>query len=259
MYQYDDPTVSASLPAPASAGTAGYFTDGDPVQGIPATELRSDFMNMVMMELLNVVDAAGLMPSKTTYNQVLAAIQSLIAAYPAPINNTGASSDIVLPVGQAAYIDISAATTVPLHIACNDKQSYEMEFRFLGNTGSSSGTVLLPNNTSHTNFFAWEQQYNISSTPYANSGYANGFVLSGADSRSRKIFISTSTACKSIASMGCSYISSSQGISIDTLASSWQASASNNTISDTTTPWTSLGTVTFPVATTGRLAIRRAS
>ncbi|MBN3848358.1 hypothetical protein G3N58_16190 [Paraburkholderia sp. Ac-20342] len=259
MYQYDDPTVSSTLPTPAAAGIAGFFTDGNPASGQAATELRSDFMNMIMMELLNVVEGAALTPSKTTYNQVFTAIQSLIGAYAAPINNTGASSDIVLPVGQAAYIDISAATTVPLHIACNDEQSYEMEFRFMGNTGSNTATVLLPNNTSHTNFFSWEQQYNISSTPYANSGYANGFVISGADSRYRKIFISTSTATKSIFSMGCSYISSSQGISADTLASSWQASASNNTISDTTSAWTSLGTVTFPVATTGRITIRRAS
>jgi hypothetical protein len=34
-------------------------------------------MNMLMMELLNVVTAAGLVPSKTTYNQMLTAIQQL--------------------------------------------------------------------------------------------------------------------------------------------------------------------------------------
>lgn len=78
MYQYDDPTVSATLPTPAAAGTPGYFTDGSPTAGVAATELRSDFMNMIMMELLNVVEAAGETPSKTTYNQVLTAIETLI-------------------------------------------------------------------------------------------------------------------------------------------------------------------------------------
>ncbi|NVI06345.1 hypothetical protein [Paraburkholderia youngii] len=60
MYQYDDPTVVSTLPTPAAAGTAGYFTDGNPASGAPATIMRSDFMNMIMMELLNVVQAGGL-------------------------------------------------------------------------------------------------------------------------------------------------------------------------------------------------------
>jgi hypothetical protein len=77
MYQYDDPTAAATLPTPAAPGTAGYFTDGSPGSGIPATILRSDFNNMLMMELLNVVTAGGLTPSKTTYNQVLLAIKAL--------------------------------------------------------------------------------------------------------------------------------------------------------------------------------------
>ena len=78
MYQYDDVTVVASLPVPAALGTVGYFTDGSSGGGIPPTRLRSDFMNMLMMEMLNVVTAAGLTPSKNTYTQVLTAIQLMI-------------------------------------------------------------------------------------------------------------------------------------------------------------------------------------
>ncbi len=80
MYQYDDATAVAGLPAPAAPGVAGYFTDGNPGASLPATILRSDFMNMVMMELLNILTAGGVAPSKTTYNQVLTAIEALIAA-----------------------------------------------------------------------------------------------------------------------------------------------------------------------------------
>ena len=77
MYQYDDPTAVSVLPTPAAAGTAGYFTDGNPASSAPATILRSDFMNMLMMELLNVVQAAGISPQKTSYTQVLLAIQKM--------------------------------------------------------------------------------------------------------------------------------------------------------------------------------------
>lgn len=79
MYQYDDPTCATTLPTPAAPGTAGYFTDGNPAGGEAATDLRSDFMNMLMMELLNVAEAGGQTPSKTTYNQVLLAIKQMIA------------------------------------------------------------------------------------------------------------------------------------------------------------------------------------
>lgn len=101
MYQYDDPTVSATLPAPAAPATPGFFTDGNPSEGEAATILRSDFMNMLMMELLNIVDAGGETPSKTSYNQVLTAIQALIGQ-----PQTNKVSGVV---GQARNLFITAA------------------------------------------------------------------------------------------------------------------------------------------------------
>lgn len=91
MYQYDDPTCALALPAPAAPGTPGYFTDGNPGGGVAATELRSDFMNMLMMELLNVVSASGQTPSKTAYNQVLSALEACFSP----------------PVGQAVNLTMS--------------------------------------------------------------------------------------------------------------------------------------------------------
>ncbi len=102
MYQYDDATAIASLPAPAAPGTAGYFTDGNPSAATPATILRSDFMNMVMMELLNIVTAGGVVPSKTTYNQVLAAIENLIEVRSANYSvDTGAANAYVIALAPA--------------------------------------------------------------------------------------------------------------------------------------------------------------
>ena len=102
MYQYDDATAVAGLPAPAAPGAAGYFTDGNPGASLPATILRSDFMNMVMMELLNILTAAGVAPSKTTYNQVLLAIEALIAARASNFAvDTGAANAYVIALAPA--------------------------------------------------------------------------------------------------------------------------------------------------------------
>lgn len=78
MFQIDSDAVSATLPPPASVGpTVGYFTKGDPGNAIPATVVSDDWLNMVQEELANVVLAAGLTLSKTTYDQVLTAIRAL--------------------------------------------------------------------------------------------------------------------------------------------------------------------------------------
>ncbi|WP_322095142.1 hypothetical protein [Paraburkholderia bannensis] len=106
MYQYDDPTVSATLPTPASAGTAGYFTDGNPVGGVAATVLQADFMNMLMLELLNVVNAAGIAPSKTTYNQVLSALEACFAP---PIGQT---RNFVMSIAAGATVANPAADEI---------------------------------------------------------------------------------------------------------------------------------------------------
>jgi hypothetical protein len=90
MFQTDQATAAASLPTPSSAGTQGYFTNGNPASGVAATILDADFMNMIMMELVNVVAAGGLTPSKTTYTQVRDSIKQLIlgSAGVAPVVGT---------------------------------------------------------------------------------------------------------------------------------------------------------------------------
>lgn len=115
MYQIDVPSAVGSLPTPAAAGTAGFFTDGNPGSGLPATIVPADFLNMVMQELINVVNQGGIPLSKTSYTQVRDAIANMIAAGGsgggsgtvtavtgvAPINSSG---------GVAPQISISAAT-----------------------------------------------------------------------------------------------------------------------------------------------------
>jgi hypothetical protein len=84
MYRIDDATAATSLPAPEAAGTEGYFTEGNPATGTPATKVRGSWLNMIQEELRAIVVAAGLTPSKTTYTQVRDAIKALV-----PLNAPG--------------------------------------------------------------------------------------------------------------------------------------------------------------------------
>ncbi|KWR88758.1 hypothetical protein [Cupriavidus sp. IDO] len=77
MYQIDNSTAAVSQPAATAAGTAGFFTDGNPATSTPATIVPAEWLNAVMMELSNVVTGAGLTLSKPTYTQVLSAIKRL--------------------------------------------------------------------------------------------------------------------------------------------------------------------------------------
>lgn len=78
MFRIDDPTAATSLPTPEAAGTEGYFTEGNPTAGTPATNVRGSWLNMIQEELRAVVVAGGLTPSKTTYTQVRDAIKAYV-------------------------------------------------------------------------------------------------------------------------------------------------------------------------------------
>lgn len=79
MFQIDNDTSSLNLPAPTAANRPGYFVDGDPAKGLAATILPAEFMNMLMMEFINLVKASGLTPNKADYTQLSQAIPALIA------------------------------------------------------------------------------------------------------------------------------------------------------------------------------------
>ncbi|ENZ79638.1 hypothetical protein M3795_16945 [Ralstonia pickettii] len=77
MYQIDNSTAATTQPASTAAGTAGFFTDGNPATSTPATIVPAEWLNAVMMELANVVTGAGLTLAKNQFNQVLSAIKRL--------------------------------------------------------------------------------------------------------------------------------------------------------------------------------------
>jgi hypothetical protein len=77
MYAIDNSTAIAAQPAPSAAGTPGFFTDGSPAGGVPATVVPAEWLNAVQQELLNALSAAGIIPSKTQFSQLAAAIPLL--------------------------------------------------------------------------------------------------------------------------------------------------------------------------------------
>ncbi|MDY7560230.1 hypothetical protein QN366_01670 [Pseudomonas sp. CCC3.2] len=77
MYQIDNTSAIPTIPASTAAGTAGFFTDGNPATGILATIVPAEYMNMLMLEMLGVLSAAGMTPSKTNFTQLATAIRAV--------------------------------------------------------------------------------------------------------------------------------------------------------------------------------------
>jgi hypothetical protein len=79
MYRIDNSSASTGLNTPSAPGPRpnGYFSNGDPAGGIPATILEAEFMNMIQEEFANLVLASGLPLDKSDRGQVLKAIRRM--------------------------------------------------------------------------------------------------------------------------------------------------------------------------------------
>lgn len=77
MFQIDNSTAVSAIPAPTPAGPPGYFTDGNPATGASASIVPAEFLNALMMEVLNVLVAGGITPAKGQYNQLALAISKI--------------------------------------------------------------------------------------------------------------------------------------------------------------------------------------
>jgi hypothetical protein len=76
-HKVDSSTAVAVMPTPGSAGTGGWFVGGNPDLGVPGTVVTADWLNAQQAEVLNVLTAAGITPSKTNQAQLLQAIRTL--------------------------------------------------------------------------------------------------------------------------------------------------------------------------------------
>ena len=163
------------------------------------------------------------------------------------INNTGAGSDITLNIGQTAYVNFTSATSIPLHIATASGQLYRLTWSLNSAVGATNAMNLNPNNTTYTSAFL--------------GNYVTGFGASssaGGNSTASAINLSTSTAISGLLYV-CTQTAGKNGINM---------TASNNGTNgymgvesqlwnDTSTVWSSLGTITIGTAVSGTFFIER--
>lgn len=112
MYRIDDATAATSLPAPESAGTEGYFTEGNPATGTPATKVRGSWLNMLQEELCSILAAAGIARLKTSYNQVNLALQKMYAPVVGTMRNASMSVTAASATATFAADEIVVATAL---------------------------------------------------------------------------------------------------------------------------------------------------
>jgi len=180
-------------------------------------------------------------------------INAALASYNTPVAWNG-STDRVLGVGQITQDSFTSATSMPLHIACGDGQIYEIEIVGSYTPAAATGNpILKPNNsTPVTNSFTTQYGVQTQTTIIGNfsvAGADNGFLLSAGQasllSAQATIFTSTATKCTS------THFSSYN--TVPNYASGWMDSTWN----DTTTVWSSLGTILMAPAWTGQIVVRR--
>jgi len=167
------------------------------------------------------------------------------------VNLTNATSDYMLQVGEEAIINFTNARSVPLRIATQSGTYYECHL-VSSNTGGRTGATsnfgfLNPNNTTYSNAFVYANIYRDSnvqgSTYFTFSAFAFPFAFSNS-----VFYIINFTQYKNIKGLYEMYGVSILFPGVGIFSTDWQ---------DTTTPWTSLGTLAFPQSTSGYILVRR--
>jgi len=162
-----------------------------------------------------------------------------------------ATRDYELKVGEEAIINFANATSVPLRIATQSGTYYEVHL-VCSNTGGISGGVgspvfLNPNNTTYFNAFVYAEVFRNSFGSSASYIVYSAFRCGWAISNST-FYITNFTQYKNVKGF-CNAYGISPGFPLLVIFSTdWR---------NTTTPWTSLGTIVFPQLTSGYIIVRR--
>jgi len=168
------------------------------------------------------------------------------------VDLSNATEDYALEVGEIAYISFTDATQVPLHIATPNNSYYELHV-IPSNTGGASGgtdgnVYLYPNNTTYSGAFysaeIWRDASAFSHSYPQNSAFVIGRAFSAITA-----WITNRTQYKNVRALLDYYGISNTWPAVRAISSDWR---------DTTTEWTSLGTIVFPQSTAGEILVFRA-
>lgn len=166
-------------------------------------------------------------------------------------DNTGASSDRTLLVGETAFVTFSNATSIPLAIATGNNQLYELTLMSAPSSATTNLARLNINNSSALSYIAFEQ--------YTGTDNAAGNALSQVITTDTGFRLSiggtplyvtakfaTTTGFKSMLGQG-----------RDTNATIGYAYNLQVNCTDYTTVWTSLGTIVCATGLTGTAWVKR--
>ena len=167
------------------------------------------------------------------------------------VNLTNASSDYNLRRGETAFRTFSSTTSVPLYIATASGRMYELRIMLSNNAGSSGGsgapTYVRPNNTAYTNEFRYSEICRNNGGLFHNvethSSFRIGWALSNLFAN-----IYNFTTNKTIIGNYIIYGMSNDIATTMVFSTSWQ---------NTTTEWTSLGTIVPPQNISGVIVVKR--
>lgn len=177
---------------------------------------------------------------------VVVGVPSIVDATSQIVDLTGRSTDYALLVGQTATLTYTNATSVPLHVATVAGMYEIFVTGYNINPTASSAVTLKPNNTDYSNAFTWAQgSFDGGGSSGASATMSSIQVGQGSIINANWLAFTATTGKSMRGTTTCKDLSYLRGISQATL---WN---------DTTTPWTSLGTIVFPFAQSGKIFIKR--
>lgn len=154
MFRIDTSTAVDDLPAPSPAGAPGFFSGGNLGTGTPPTTVSPDWFNTVQEELISLLVAGDIAPSKIANNQVLLALQAI---FQVQITQSAGSlviefpGGLVIQLGHGSQTDNSGAQVIDLpqalssppfwSIAGNSAGAPPTAFHGTANTSDGSITV----------------------------------------------------------------------------------------------------------------------
>lgn len=164
------------------------------------------------------------------------------------VDLSSATVDYALAPGEVAKITYSSATSVPLHIATAEGE-YELKLSAAPvlTTCTDGAGYLNPNNTTYSNAIKRQYANGNSSTMTAGLVTESGFLANAHRMIAAKLHITTLTSGKHVLGQ-LGFVNNAGVYSAQTYTSIWV---------DTTTVWSSLGTITFVNAQSGTITVRR--